>query len=194
MKQSFEAFLSDHRKMINQNIMFFKPYKGRNGLHTIEDYKRVGEMVLYDIWKNDRFINEENREGFIFWEIKSNFQNIHQRDFKTKKAKLYNEAERLNKESKNEEDNRSNIDYIEDENSRIKSFEYDGFWELVRSILKKEKHVDLYVAYYKSGLTNLTDFYREIKPNMKYEAMRRFFKKYEKILSENRGKFIDYKC
>ena len=187
MKQRFETFLLEKRAIINRAIRRYPNYSEL--IYTNEDYLRMCEFALYRIWRDDLFIDRENRDGCIFMDCCKVLQSKHREAYHTGKNKLHLDAIRLNHE------------YDEgDEWERINSSEEIGYrligsediWSIVRELLKKEKHVELFISYYKSDCKSLSEFHKEYKPIIKYESMRRFFDKYIKILRKNRGYFLDF--
>lgn len=187
MKQRFETFLLEKRAIINRAIRRYPNYSEL--VYTKEDYLRMCEFALYKIWRDDLFINKENRDGYIFMECCKVLQSKHRESYHTGKNKLHLDAIRFNHEYDDESD-WEGIKTSDEVGYNLIGNEY--IWSIVREVLKKEKHVELFINYYKSDCKSLTEFHKECKTNMKYEAMRRFFDKYIKILRKNRGYFLDF--
>lgn len=188
MKQRFEQFLLEKRVIINRAIKRYPIYNEL--IYTKEDYLRMCEFVLYRIWKDDLFIDKENRDGYIFMECCNILKSRHRETYNSGKNKLHMEALRFDIEY-DEEGSKWEAITAQSEKG-YNNVDLQEIWSIVRKVLKNEKYFELFIEYYKSGCKSMTDFHKKYNPPMKYEAMRRFFDKYIKILRENRGYFIDF--
>lgn len=184
MKSSFNNFLMEHQNIINKAVNRYPAYT--NNINTSEDYKAVCEQVLYKIYKEDKFKDKQNKEGCIFMEMCKHLMVLQRSAYSTKKnqPKLSIEYEYSNEESS------SNLDYyISTEDVEYNEVENKTIWNIVRELVKDEG-VEDYIKYYQAGYKSVRDYC--LYENKPYQSTNKRFKKYLKILQENKKLFEDY--